>query len=124
MAFLIPGVTAQVLDARFAVPAAYGDMAAAVLAFVAIAGLRLRWAVAIPLVWLFNLVGTLDLLNAVFQGFRHNADGHLGATYFIPAVVVPALLVSHYLVFSLLVRRQPIAVASGAGLGRRLQTSA
>jgi len=40
MAFLIPGVTAEVLDPRFANPAAYGDLLAAVLALLAIVGLR------------------------------------------------------------------------------------
>jgi hypothetical protein len=104
MAFLIPGVTAEVLDARFANPAAYGDLLAAVLALIAITALCLRWTVAIPLVWIFNIEGSLDLLNALFQGFRHTPNGHLGATYFIPAVIVPALLVTHFMVFKLLLR--------------------
>ena len=106
LAFLIPGVTAQALDPRFANPAAYGDLLAALLAFVAVAALRLRMAAAIPLVWLFNVAGFLDLLNALFQGWRHIPGGHFGATYFIPAVIVPALLVSHVLVFILLVAPQ------------------
>ena len=104
LTFLIPGVTATVLDPRFAEPAAYGDLLAAVLALIALLALRLRWAVAIPLVWIFNIEGTLDLLNAVARGLLYTDDGQLGATYFIPAIVVPALLVSHGLVFWLLVR--------------------
>jgi hypothetical protein len=109
LAFLIPGVTAEALDPRFADPAAYGDLVAAVLALVAVVALRLRWTVAIPLVWLFNVEGTLDLLNALYRGFMYAPDGHLGATYFIPAVLVPALLVSHVIVFWLLLRRGPAA---------------
>jgi hypothetical protein len=66
MAFLLPGVTATALDARFAIPAAYGDLLAAVLAFVAILALRQQWAAATPLVWLCNIVGTVDLLNALW----------------------------------------------------------
>ena len=31
-----------------------------------------------------NIRGSLDLLNALIQGFRHTPDGHLGTTYFIP----------------------------------------
>ncbi len=65
LAFLIPGVTSEILDSRFAIPAAYGDLLAALLALVAIMALRLRWAMAIPLVWVFNIEGSLDLLNAV-----------------------------------------------------------
>lgn len=106
MAFLIPvpGVTAEVLLPRFANPAAYGDLLAAVLALVAIAALRWRWTAAIPLVWIFNIEGSLDLLNALYRGFRYTPDGHLVATYFIPAVIVPALLVTHFIVFKLLLK--------------------
>ena len=52
----------------------------------------------------FNIEGFLDLLNALFQGLRYTPDGHLGATYFIPALIVPALLVTHVMVFVLLLR--------------------
>ncbi len=113
MAFLIAGVTAEPLDLRFANPAAYGDLLAAVLAFLALAALRLRWPFAIPLVWIFNIEGLLDLVNALFQGFRYVPDGHFGATYFIPAVVVPALLVSHVMIFVLLLRRDSAAETVG-----------
>lgn len=107
LAFLIPGVTSQPLDPRFADPAAYGDLLAAVLALLALLALRREWRAAIPLVWLFNVEGTLDLLNAVTQGLRYTKDGHLGAAFFIPMVIVPALLVTHALVFILLLRREP-----------------
>lgn len=107
LAFLIPGVTSQPLDPRFANPAAYGDLLAALLAFLGILALRRGWRVAIPLVWLFNVEGTLDLLNAVTQGIRYTEDGMLGATFFIPAVVVPALLVTHAMVFIILLRGEP-----------------
>jgi len=106
MAFLISGVTSEVLNARFATPAAYGDLLAAILALIAIMALSLRWAMAIPLVWIFNIEGFLDLINAVYQGFSHVPGGHFGATYFIPAMIVPALLVTHMMIFILLSRRQ------------------
>jgi hypothetical protein len=102
MAFLLSGVTATALDVRFANPAAYGDLLAALLAFVALLALRLQWTLAIPLVRIFNIVGSVDLLNALWQGFQHVSAGNLGATYFIPAVVVPALLVTHYMIYRLL----------------------
>lgn len=104
MAFLLPGVTATALDARFAIPAAYGDLLAAVLAFIALVALRRQWAIAIALVWIFNIVGTVDLLNALWQGFHHVLGGQFGAMYFIPALVVPALLVTHYMIFQFLLR--------------------
>jgi hypothetical protein len=106
MGFLLPGVTADALDARFALPAAYGDLLAAVLALSALAALRLHWSLGIPLVRIFNTVGAVDLLNALGQGFQHIAAEHLGAMYFVPAIVVPALLVTHYLIYRLLLRQQ------------------
>lgn len=86
----------QPLPAAFSGPAAYGDLAAGLLALLALAALHYRWAGAIALVWSFNLVGTLDLLNAL----RHVDVAPLfGATWYIPTLLVPLLLVTHGLIF-------------------------
>ncbi len=103
MVFLVPTVVGPALPAAFAVPAAYGDLLAALLALLAIAALRQAWPSAIPLVWLFNVEGTLDLVNAFYQGLRNNVQ--LGAAYYIPTVAVPALLVTHAMIFAMLIRR-------------------
>ena len=103
MVFLVPTVVGPALPAAFAVPAAYGDLLAALLALLAIAALRQTWPVAIPLVWLFNVEGTLDLVNAFYQGLRNNVQ--LGAAYYIPTFAVPALLVTHAMIFAMLIRR-------------------
>ena len=103
MVFLVPTVVGPALPAAFAVPAAYGDLLAALLALLAIAALRQAWPLAIPLVWLFNVEGTLDLVNAFYQGLRNNVQ--LGAAYYIPTVAVPALLVTHAMIFTMLIRR-------------------
>lgn len=97
--FLVPGVTSEVLDPRFAMPAAYGDLAAAILAFLAILALRLHLSWRIVAVWLFNLWGVIDLLNALGRGMLYTPDGHLGTTFWIPATIVPLLLVTHGYVF-------------------------
>ena len=98
-------MTAGALDLRFAQPAAYGDLIAAVLAVIALAALRQRWSASTALVWIFNIVGTLDLILALTQGLRFTEPSQMGATYFIPAVAVPMLLVSHWLVFRELTRK-------------------
>lgn len=105
LAFLIPGVTYQVLDPGFSIPAAYGDLLAAVLAFIALISVRLDWKSSSLFVWIFNIVGALDLINALSQGLQRIPAGHLGSMHFIPAVIVPALLVTHYLIFQLLLRK-------------------
>lgn len=109
LAFLVPGVTAEALDPRFAHPAAWGDLGTAIIALIALAAVRGRRSSAMALTWLFNVFGTLDLVNALVQGLRFTEDGHLGATWFIPAVIVPLLLVSHALVLGLQLRDQPVA---------------
>jgi hypothetical protein len=103
MVFLVPAVVGGALEPAFAIPAAYGDLLAALLALLAIVALRARWPAALALVWLFNVVGTLDLLNAVARGVRLGVS--LGAAYYIPTFVVPALFVTHAMVFAMLVKR-------------------
>jgi hypothetical protein len=111
LSFLVPGVVSASLSPAFAIPAAYGDLVAAILAGVATLALAARASWAIPMVWVFNVWGTLDLLHAIYQGqIGVGIDaGSLGAAFFIPTVVVPALLVLHGLIFWQLLRsNQPV----------------
>jgi|SRR5712692_9053552 len=105
LSFLLPGVVSIHIARAFAVPAAYGDFLTALLALIAVLALRNRWDVAITLVWVFNVVGTLDLLVALPQGILNIHAGQLVGAYFIPSLIVPALLVTHFLVFRLLLKR-------------------
>jgi hypothetical protein len=123
LAFLIPGVVSPDLPIAFARPAAYGNLATVILALFAMAALRSR--LGIILVWAFNLLGTADLLNAFYQANRAGVGltpGLLGAAYFIPTVVVPLLLITHGVVFRLLLQRNSraafgaAAAPEGAGL--------
>ena len=102
--FLAVGAVKTELPAAFAQPAALGDLTASILAFIALALLRLRWEPAILIVWLFNIEGTLDLLSAVILGALYKAWNGMGATFWIPSVIVPALLVTHYIIFRILLR--------------------
>jgi len=105
LSFLVPGVVSRSLPHAFAAQAAYGDLVAAILAVFATLMLsaRARWAIAV--VWAFNLWGAADLLNAIYQGQSVGiGPGLLGAAFFIPTVLVPPLLVTHALIFWLLLR--------------------
>lgn len=105
LSVLVPGVVSPSLPAAFAVPAAYGDFVAGILAVAATVALSRRTSWARALVWLFNIWGAADLLLAIVQGLRVQLDpGALGAAFFIPTAVVPPLLVTHALIFRLLVR--------------------
>ena len=104
LSFLIPGVVAPDLSPAYAVPAAYGDLGAAILALLAL------WALpnglGIVLAWIFNIWGTADLLFAFYQGNEVGLlPGQLGAAFYIPTFLVPLLLVTHVLMFRILLRR-------------------
>jgi hypothetical protein len=106
LAFLVPGVVSPDLPAAFAAPAAYGDLITAILALIAL--ILLPSVPGLAVAWAFNIVGTLDLIFAFLQGNRTgigDAPGLQGAAYFIPTVLVPLLLLTHGLVFRLLLRR-------------------
>jgi hypothetical protein len=102
MVFLVPTVVGGTLPPSFAVAAAYGDLLAGLLALAAIVALRARAAIAMPLTWVFNVLGLLDLVNAFYQGLSH--DVQLGAAYYIPTFIVPALVITHVMIFRLLLR--------------------
>jgi hypothetical protein len=103
LAFLVQGVVSPDLPSAFAHSAAYGDIIAATLALLSL--LSLPRGLGIVTVWIFNLWGTLDLLNAFYQANRAGLlAGQLGATYFIPTLVVPLLLITHGLAFRILLQ--------------------
>jgi hypothetical protein len=103
--FLAPGAVHPGIPQVFAYPAALGDLLAAVLALVAIPAVVGRSWLARPLVGLFNVAGTLDLIDAILLATIYNAAPYLGPAYWIPAFWVPALLVTHYVIFVLLGKR-------------------
>jgi uncharacterized membrane protein len=119
LSLLVPGVVSPLLPAGFAVPTAYGDLIAGILAIVATIALVNRATWATTSVWLFNLWGAADFLFAFYQGPHVGLQpGMLGAAFFIVTAVVPPLLVTHILIFRLLVRRQ---TASEPQRSRRLE---
>jgi len=106
LSFLVPGVVSPTLSPDFAVLAAYGDLGATILAILTVLALSARLSWAIPVAWVFNIWGTVDLLDAFYQGQIGVGigPGSLGAAYFIPTVIVPLLLTTHGLMFWLLAR--------------------
>jgi len=110
MNFLVAGFVSTKLGRDFAREVGWGDLIAAVLALLSMASLSWRWSIAIPVVWTFNVWGTLDLLNAYYMGVTQLGDpGLMGAGIYIPALYVPLLLVSHVLIFSLLLNAEPLS---------------
>jgi hypothetical protein len=111
MNFLVVGFVSPALNTAVASQIAWGDFVAAFLALVSIAMLTRRWALAIPVVWILNLWGTADLLNAYYKGVTQVASpGLFGAGIYIAALYVPLLLTAHALAFMLLLKRGEVVV--------------
>jgi hypothetical protein len=111
LTFFVPGVVEPSLPHVFANAAAYGDLVSGLLAILCLFALRRAWALALPLVWVFNIVGTLDLVNALSHA---EAVPSLGASWYIPTFFVPMLLVTHVMIFARLLKRshQPVAASA------------
>ncbi len=117
LVFLVPGVVGANLPAGFASFAAYGDFATGLLAMLALLTVRVR-----PLFWslvvAFNVVGAMDILIDYYHGVQlglAEVAGELGATYAIPIIYVPLLMITHVAALYLLLRPQPQAARTLAG---------
>lgn len=111
LVFILPGVVGPNLPARFAVFAAYWDLATGVLAMLALLTASIR-----PLFWVFvvafNVVGITDLILDYYHAIQAGLPalaGQLGAAYAIPIIYVPLLMITHFTAFYLLLRPQPHA---------------
>ena len=105
LAVLVPGVVSPDLPPTFAHFVAYGDIVAAILALFSL--LLLPSAAGVAAAWIFNLWGTAELLNVFYQGNQSGLlAGQLGATFFLPTLIVPLLLITHGLGFRILLQHQ------------------
>lgn len=114
LVFIIPGVVGSGLPPGFADLAAYGDLATGVLAMLALLTVRIR-ALFWPLVFAFNLVGATDIIVDYYHGILLDLPGlagQLGATYAIPIIYVPLLMITHLAAFRLSLRPQAKAAES------------
>ena len=106
LAVLVPGVVSPDLPSSFARPTAFGDLIAAILALLSL--ILLRTGAGVAAAWIFNLWGTADLLNAFYQANHAGLlAGQLGATFFLPTLIVPLLLITHGVGFRILLEHQP-----------------
>jgi hypothetical protein len=113
MNFLVSGFVSSELSSDFANKIGWGDFIAATLALLSMAALSWRWSIAVPIVWIFNVWGALDLLNAYYMGVMDIGNpGLFGAGIYIPALYVPLLFVSHVLAFVILTRPRSVEKAA------------
>ena len=92
------------LPLSFALPTAIGDCLTALLALISIIALRQRWAWARKLAWVCNILGSLDLAIALPHAAVIGAVKFLTVQWYVPAMVVPLMIVSHFMAFRVLFR--------------------
>ena len=117
LVFIIPGVVGPNLPTGFAAFAAYGDFATGLLAMLALLTVRIR-SVFWPLVVAFNLVGAVDIIVDYYHGNQVGLPalaGELGATYAIPIIYVPLLMITHIAAFYFLLRPRSKAAPALVG---------
>jgi hypothetical protein len=119
LVLILPGVVGPNLPAGFATFAAYGDLATGILAMLALVTVTIR-----PLFWpfvvAFNLVGAGDIILDYYHGIQVGLPvlvRQLGATYAIPIIYVPLLMITHFAAFYLLVRPESKAARAFATHG-------
>jgi hypothetical protein len=101
---LMPGVTLAGTSTQFTYPQVVGDVSSAILALLAVAALRSGWRYAIPLVWVTNVFGAIDLLAITLLGFRFDFAERVGGMFYVVVWFVPWLLLSHTVIFARLAR--------------------
>jgi len=104
---LVTSVAGTALPRDFAEAVAYGDLATSVLAVITLIALRSRLGFALALVWITNIVGLADLVNALVGGVRYDiARLGMGSFWYVVTILVPILWIAHVLAFALLLRRR------------------
>lgn len=100
--FLTTGVTSPNIPQQFAVPAAAGDFISGLLALTAAILIQRKSRLAIPMTWIFTVVGILDFISAIALSRIYSAADFLGGAYWIPAFWVPLLIVGHLAIIDVL----------------------
>jgi hypothetical protein len=105
MTLLVTDMIDPKLPREFLSNAAYGDLLAAALALASIFALRSNWRVAVPLVWVATTWGFVDLLNGLRGVLQLNVPSfNLGTVWYIYTFYAPLVLVSHLMIFGILIK--------------------
>lgn len=85
------------------------DMTTAILAIITAIALKNKWKYAIPMVWVFNIVGFADLITAFPQFFGLKLyDQNLGVIWLTFVTYGLAAFLSHIYIFYRLIKPRPI----------------
>ena len=105
LTLLVPGMIDPRLPTEFLASAAYGDLLEAALALASIFALRSNRRFAVPLVWVTNTWGFVDLLNGVRGVLRLSVPTfNLSTIWYVYTFYAPVVIVSHVMIFWILIK--------------------
>ena len=107
---MIPELSGEKIAAsNWAHHVAIGDVIAVLLAQVAVVLLIQKHKHAIKAVWIFNIVGFVDVLNAFYNAMSEQILFlEIGFYVFVVAFFVPGLVVTHIAIFKILLNQRSL----------------
>lgn len=107
LTLLVPGQVSPGVPAHTASTIAYGDLLSALAALAAVIFLTGKWRGALAVVWLFNIIGMVDLVVSTRAAIDAKLyDIPIGFNWYIVTLYVPVLLVTHAMMIYRLIRRK------------------
>ena len=94
LGLLVPNLSPG-MPPEFAIATAAGDALTAVLAVAAFVALQRDRRSGYALAWACTVVGSADGIHAVVQAARLGVADHLAAQWYVPALGVPLMGISH-----------------------------
>ncbi len=94
LGLLVPSLSPG-MPSAFAIPTAIGDSLTAALALAAFVALQRGSRSGFSLAWACTVVGAADALHAITQAARLGVAENLAAQWYVPALGMPLMGVSH-----------------------------
>jgi hypothetical protein len=109
--YALPGTLDDTVPRSVGQLIGYGDLLTASLALPALITLRRGSKLGLAFLWAFNIVGLVDLAQGGYLGMlKYEINIHsIPAVWWIVTFLVPALLITHVLMISLLLRPRTAA---------------
>lgn len=85
---------------------AYGDLLASISALIAAIALRGGSGLAVPLIWLFTLIGVADIVNVGRIAISLDLfNKYIGTMWFVSILFFPVLVIAHVYIFHRLIKK-------------------
>jgi hypothetical protein len=103
---MVSSVVSPDMPSGFNVPVTIGDAIIMVLTLAAIYALKNKSAIAVPILWLFTIVGFVYHPYIGYLGKALQVSDRLGPHWYVGCFYIPVIIISHVLIFMILLRRK------------------